>query len=354
MRWPLQVLNRLQDGRVAKAQDIPSLSVGLGRRGWNPAGFRLLLGLMAFLTVPSAVQGSQGNSVRTTPSAPEGREARQELSTPRVLGTAQSEDEFQAYRDLFGPLTPQQVVSVAGSFLKTYPHSGLTPYVHQTAVTAYRQLNEVNKVIVHAEAALVDLPQNPVILTMLAQAYVDAQGPEEAIDRAEAALRCAGEQLTLALVGEHGSTQISELKADNYAILGMAYLMRLHQGKDDLPMDVGLAKVVENLVMAVKLNPAHTDASYYLALAYALQSDDEKSLRYYARAAALGGQTAEKARTDLGRLYRKLGKSGPGGITKLIARARKDIQTELARIRAHPSGSRREPSSAIHSLREGR
>ena len=341
MRWPIQVLNRLQDGRVAKAQDIPSVSAGLGRRGWNPAAFRLLLGLMAFSTVPSAVQGSQGNSARTTLPAPEGREAHQELSTPRVLGTAQSEDEFQAYHDLFGPLTPQQVVSVSESFRKTYPHSGLTPYVHQTAVMAYRQLNDVNKVIVHAEAVLVDLPQNPVILTMLAQAYADVHRPEQAIDRAKAALRHADEGLPLAAVGEHKRTQISELKADNYATLGMAYLMRLHQGKDDSPMDVGLAKVVENLLMAVKLNPAHADASYYLALAYAVQSDDEKSLRYYARAAALGGQTVEKARRDLGRLYRKMGKSGPGGITKLIARARKDIQTELARIRAHPSGSRR-------------
>ena len=324
---------------MPKTQPPPSLTAGHSRHGKNPAGVRLLLGLMACFLVPS-VEGSQGDSVRTTPPVPEGREAHQKLSTPRVLGTAQSDDEFQAYRDLFSPSTPQQVVSVAEDFLKTYPQSGLTPYVHQAAVTAYRQLNDVNKVIVHAEVVLVDLPQNPVVLTMLGQAYVDVHRPEQAIDRAKAALRYA-EELPLADVGQHKRTQMSELRADNYATLGMAYLMRLHQGKDDSPMDVGLAKVVENLLRAVKLNPVHAGASYYLALAYAAQSDDENSLRYYARAATLGGQTAEKARRDLGRLNRKLGKSGPAGITKLITRARKDIQTELARIRAHPSGSRR-------------
>ena len=326
-----------QEGCVSQIQASPSLTARPDSRRKNPTAVRLLLGLMACLLVAS-VGGSQGTSVGANPPVPEDRKARREPFTPRVLGTAQSDDEFQAYRNLFGASTPQQVVSVAEDFLKTYPQSGLTPYVHQTAVTAYRQRNDVKKVIVHAEAVLVDLPRNPVILTMLAQAYIDVHRPEEAIDRAEAALRYA-EELPLAAVGEH--KQISELKADNHATLGAAYLMRLHQGKDDWPMDVGLTKVVENLATAVNLNPAHADASYYLALAYALQGDDERSLRYYARAAALGGPTGEKARTDLGRLYRKLGKGGPSGITKLIARARKDIQTELARIPAHPDGSTR-------------
>ena len=322
---------------MSQIQASPSLTARPARCRKNPAAVRLLLGLTACLLAPS-VGGSQGTSVGANPALPEDRKARREPSAPRVLGTAQSDDEFQAYRNLFGASTPQQAVSMAEDFLKTYPQSGLTPYVHQTAVTACRQLNDVNKVIVHAEAVLVDLPRNPVILTMLAQAYLDAHRPEEAIDRAEAALLHA-EELPPAGVGGH--KQISELKADNYATLGAAYLMWLHQGKDDWPMDVGLTKVVENLATAVNLNPAHADASYYLALACLLQGDDERSLRYYARAAALGGPTAEKARTDLGRLYRKLGKGGPSEISRLIARARKDIQTELARMPAHPGEATR-------------
>ena len=72
----------------------------------------------------------------------------------RVPGTAQSDEEFEAYQLALKPRAPEEAARSAKEFLKRYPERCLTPNVHKAAIIAYQQLHERAKVILYAEAKL--------------------------------------------------------------------------------------------------------------------------------------------------------------------------------------------------------
>ena len=56
----------------------------------------------------------------------------------RIVGTAQSEEEFQAYQEVLRAGQPREMARHAEEFLERYPESGLSAFVHQAAVTGYQ------------------------------------------------------------------------------------------------------------------------------------------------------------------------------------------------------------------------
>ena len=114
-------------------------------------------------------------------------------TAPRVVGTAQSNDEFEAYQKVLDIAEPNVAAKRAESFLQMYPDSGLSPYVHQAAVFAYQNLKDRASVIRHGEAVLQDLPDNSLVLSILARTFAEMEQPGLSIARGSAALQAAGE-----------------------------------------------------------------------------------------------------------------------------------------------------------------
>ena len=265
----------------------------------------------------------------------QGLSQEQELrQPPRVLGTAQSEQEFDAYRAVLMAPEPRAVAQAAEQFLQKYPDSGLAAYVHQSAVQAYYQLADTAQVIRHGEAALRDLHGNAVLLGLLSAAYLDQRQLEKAVECARAAM----EAITKMQLPERAdrATQRAQLNALDSAVhltLGSALLETSLQAPAAADVKTQLAEATSSLRQALTDNPASEDASYCLAKALELRNDLDEALRFYAWTVALGGARAASADTKLKELCRSRGQSK----TDAVARARVEIEKGMAHLRVPDS-----------------
>jgi hypothetical protein len=66
--------------------------------------------------------------------------------------------------------------------------------VQQAAVIAYEQLSDLQKVILHGEAVLRELPENAAVLVALARAYAETGVADKCIERAQALSSCSPER----------------------------------------------------------------------------------------------------------------------------------------------------------------
>ena len=241
---------------------------------------------------------------------------------PRVLGTAQSDQEFDAYRAVLAASNPQAVADAAGKFLAQYPTSGLAAYVHQSAVQAYYKLGEMPQVIRHGEAALQDLPDNAVLLGLVSAAYLDQHQPEKAVDRAKQTLAALG-KLQPPANGDSTAwrAQVNALDANVRLTLGSALLeIALHARTGE--ESSSLKDAVVNLQDVLAKTPRSEQASYRLATAFSALGDSNHAIHYYAWTAALEGRAAIEARTKLTELCRAENQSPDAA----IAAARAEIE----------------------------
>ena len=259
--------------------------------------------------------------------------------TPRVLGTAQSDEEFQAYQEVLKGKTPEEVVRNAEEFLKRYPNSGLTAYVRQGAVLAYDQLNDRERLIGHGEAVLQDLPENVAVLTILARTYADSDQPAKAIARAESALRAFARMPRPSTMSEsEWSMQRKSVETGIHLSLGTAHLTLAIKTPVDQRAQT-LEKAVVNLHSALAGDPESDVSSYRLGLAYLLKNDRENAAKYLAWAVALGGRLASVARTKLEQVCQAQANSQ--SIELLLSKARQEVQLKIrekqdATVRATP------------------
>ena len=225
------------------------------------------------------------------------------------LGTARSEEEFAAYKELFEPLSPEEVAKKAELFLRDYPNSGLSLFVRQAVVVAYEKLSDDTKLVVHAETLLKEQPHNLVVLTILARAYARMEQYDNAIDRAAAAIEY-GKRLERPsqTTKPELRLELTRLTAENLATMGTAHLGKVLSKRDapneTMIQQAGLHQAVENFHKALALNPSDGLSCYRLAIAYALQEDALNAVKFYARAVALGGPVAHVAEVNLTKVLR--------------------------------------------------
>lgn len=225
---------------------------------------------------------------------------------PRVLGQAQSQEEFDAWSKISAnpAATPQEKAQLVEAFLEKYPESGLSAYAHQVAALAYQQMNNYDKFIHHSEKTLEELPDNPLILTSLAVAYAQKDGnADKAIEKADKGLMMLAALQKPAEVDQaQWDAQLDQLKSDAHYALGTAYLEKFSTGAQAVS-DPHLLKAIENLEKAVSLDPRYDTAYYRLAFAYVKKNDAESALQHYARAIAVNGVVSSMARESLLKVY---------------------------------------------------
>ena len=248
-----------------------------------------------------------------------------------MLGTAQSNEEFEAYQQVLEVAEPQTVARRAESFLQTYPDSGLSPYVHQAAVFAYQDLKDRANVVRHGEAFLKDLPDNSLILSILARTFAEMEQPALSIARGTAALRAAGQMPRPAAIDQSAwVAERANLEANIRLSLGMAYLTLAvtepAPGKEE-----PLRNALDNLHKALDGDPASGPASYRLGLAYLMKEEREQALKFLARTVALGGPLATVARAKIDQVLRSQDKQSQPDAEPLIRKAQEDLAKEARR-----------------------
>lgn len=265
---------------------------------------------------------------RATPAAPQATQA------PKILGTAQSEQEFDAYSAVITARESRALIQAAEQFVQRYPNSGLAAYVHQSATQAYYQLSDMAQVIRHGELALQDLPGNAVLLGSVSAAYLDQRQPEKAADRAAAALRAIAKMETPAGADRIAwRAQVNALDSAVHLTLGSALLEMSHYGSAASDTKRRLTEATASLTQALAKNPASSEASYRLAMVLDARGDSDNALRYYAWTVALGGAQAAPADTKLEGLCRSRGRSAKDA----IERARADIANGTIELRTPDS-----------------
>lgn len=263
--------------------------------------------------------------------------SRPQAGRDQPVGTARTEEEFLSYQELFQPLSPTEIAGKAEEFLKRHPQSGLRAFVHQAAFLAYSELKDFGKLVAHGEAVLIDLPENSVVLTALAQTYAELNKPEDAISRATSALRSI-EKLEARESAEPAAVRLElrRLKAQNYASLGTVHLQNVLSDKKRIDQaekrESVHAEAIANFEKALFLDPEDALSSYRLAMAFALKNDSANAICYYARAAALTGPVASVARSNLTKILTVLGRN-PDEAAQLIEKARVDIRKRMEGLR---------------------
>jgi tetratricopeptide (TPR) repeat protein len=189
--------------------------------------------------------------------------------------------------------------------------------------------------MVHAEKSLEEIPDNPVLLGLLAAAYAQRSQPDKAIERAQQALRLLD---TMAkppnLSAADWVMSKEQLQADSHYALGVASLVRNNQapapkGSEDLNLK---AAVVE-LDKAIQLDPAHERAYFQLGVVLARQDSAEKSIEAFARAVAIGGAVQSLAREQLGKVYEFVFKNRDG-MEQVIEREKEYVNQRIAQRQA--------------------
>jgi tetratricopeptide (TPR) repeat protein len=204
----------------------------------------------------------------------------------------------------------------------------LSPYVHQAAVLAYQDLKDRSGVVRHGEAFLQDLPENVLILSILARAFAEMGQPALSIARGTAALRAAGQMLRPSDI--EPSAWVAErarLEANIRLSLGMAYLT-LAVAEPAARKQELLRNALEHLHKSLESDPASGAVSYRLGLAYLMKQEPEKALKFLARTVALGGPLGNVARTKLDQVLRSQDRRSQPDAETLIGKAQEDLARE--------------------------
>ncbi len=280
---------------------------------------------------------NQAEPAPAAPSTPPGQAtpAQPPVKPPRVVGQPQSEQERQAWLAIESAPTWEEKGRLAENFLAQFPESGLTPFAHQMLAFRYQQANDYDKFMLHAEKSLEEIPDNPVLLGLLAAAYAQRGQPDKATDRAQQALRLL-EQMSRPPNMSAADWVINkeQLQADSHYALGVASMVRQNQAPAAKGSeDENLKAAAIALDKAIQLDPAHERAYFQLGVVLARQDNAEKSIEAFARAVAIGGAVQSLAREQLGKVYEFVFKNRDG-LEQVIEREKEYVNQRIAQRQA--------------------
>ncbi|MBI4444523.1 MAG: hypothetical protein HY645_01335 [Acidobacteria bacterium] len=252
--------------------------------------------LLSFVSGPALAQQKDDKNQKPAPKP------------PRVVGQAQTQEEFTAWNTLDQAPTMQDKAKLAEEFLQKFPESGLTPLVHRMAAFSYQQMNDFDKLTHHGEKALVELPNDVSILTLLSVAYAQRGNAEQALQKAEKTVEILDAlQKPVEVPQEQWDRQLGQVRADaNYA-MGSAYLDKFTKSAEgktaDPASDPVLTQALQHLEKALEFDPTYDLAYYRLAIAYTRKNDGPNALTNFARAVALGGPASAPAKEYLTKVH---------------------------------------------------
>ena len=235
-----------------------------------------------------------------TPQQP-AQDEQEPVAPARVVGEAGEKAEFDAWQEVERSGSLSEKAELATRFLESFPNSGLTAFAHHVLADAAYQVNDVDNFILHAETALLELPEIPQLLAPLAYLYSERRQAAKASEYANRAL------LLLEKLEKPGKMTSSEwanqrqgLQADSHYALGRAHL-ELWQQSVGSPQE--LRQAVEHFSKTLELDPEHAYAAFRLGFAQGNSRNPKAAVAAYARASILDSPAAERSKTHLERIH---------------------------------------------------
>jgi tetratricopeptide (TPR) repeat protein len=274
------------------------------------------------------------------PPAQEPAPAAEPEKPPRVVGEAQTPEEWEAWQLVEQAPSLQEKAQLAQAFLAKYPESGLTAHAHHLLARQYYQAGDMTNFVPHAEKAIAELPQAVDMLSGLAFFYAEKGQPDRAIDRANRALQAVESASRPAEVSAADwVSQLYQIRAEaNYA-LGRAHLSKIARSENRAE-DPNLIKAVQYLETALKYDPRHDYACFRLGFALRNRNDAGGALLAYGRAIAIGGVAAGPAQQQLEEVLGIVKNAMPDSewakksAQDVVAAAAGQLQQELARVQS--------------------
>lgn len=219
-------------------------------------------------------------------------------------------------------------VRTAEEFLSKYPESGLAPFVHQQSALFYQQLNDFSGLSEHGEKALEKLPENPLIMTILASAYAEKQDHDKCLEKAEKAIQLLNNMVKpAALTDEQWTQNKANLLSTNFASLGMVHLSRAQAGAGgDEQKKTDLQKAVDNFQQALANNKMDDISYYRMGISFTLLNKGDEAIQALAKAVAVNGVVFEQARDLLEKIYKKTHQDSLTGLDEIISKAKQELQ----------------------------
>jgi len=249
------------------------------------------------------------NHMTAQASAPERQQTSQQPSQDqqepeqpaRVVGEPREKAEFDAWQVVERAGSLSEKAELAMRFLESFPNSGLTAFAHHVLADAAYQVNDVDNFILHAEQALLELPEVPQLLAPLAYLYSERRQAAKASEYANRALRLL-EKLDNPgkMTSSEWVNQRQGLQADSHYALGRAHL-ELWQQSVGSPKE--LRQAVEHLSKTLELDPEHAYAAFRLGFAQGNSRNPKAAVAAYARASILDSPAAERSKTYLERIH---------------------------------------------------
>ena len=241
-----------------------------------------------------------------TPQQP-AQDEQEPVAPVRVVGEAGEKAEFDAWQSVERAGSLSEKANLATRFLEGFPNSGLTAFAHNVLADAAYRVNDVDNFILHAEKALLELPEIPQLLAPLAYLYSERRQAAKASEYANRAL------LLLEKLEKSGNMTSSEwviqrrgLRADSHYALGRAHL-ELWQQSVGSPKE--LRQAVEHFSKTLKLDPEHAYAAFRLGFAQGNSRNPKAAVAAYARASILDSPAAERSKNYLEQLHSILQKA---------------------------------------------
>jgi len=240
---------------------------------------------------------------------------------------------FAAWEVVVQTTVPEEVIRLGKDFLVQFPESALAASVHKRLAISYRQLNDYENVILHAEKALELSPDDLEVRPMLALVFAERGENNRAIDYSQQGLELleTTEKPADNPVGPWTRLRYRAMADANYA-QGLAYLKKSLTLAGDPKFT--LERSVEYLEKAAESEPEYDRAYFRLGDAYSRLNDAEKAIQSYARAIAANGIASELAAQMLPKIYEALGRDVEG-IGQVTQEQREYIEQELAEREAH-------------------
>jgi hypothetical protein len=231
----------------------------------------------------------------------------QRRSLATIADQIADESERSAFLELFSKAAPAQMRERAETFLARFPQSAFLAQAYEVAARASFDLANYKPGLSYAEKSLALLPENPLLLVVVADVESHEDRNPAAILHAEEALDDLDRFSPPASVVEESWPELKrKLKASAHFSKGRALLQQalaLSSGEKRTSL---LSESQASLLESQCLNPADFGSTYLLGLVQLTSGKALEAVTNFAAAKRAGGELAPRALDNLRTIYQVL------------------------------------------------
>lgn len=240
-------------------------------------------------------------------------------------GPAVPPEEAAEFQRLLAEQDPAARKNLIDAFAARFPSSLLLADAFQEAAIIGRMADDPEVLFEYGQKSLQLRPNNFVLMSEIADAYLRRNQPDKAEPLALEALELLGTaQKPPALSDADWVKGKRILLGTNFATLGFAHIRRAQASKNPVDRWRSANRAIAPLKRALEFQPREDSVFYGLGFSYAMANDYANAESALAKAVVLNGPTSGEAKNLLQDIYKSRNKS-LDGLEQVLANARTDL-----------------------------